>query len=68
LNSNVEASERNLLQTTGNIRDTADNTYIVSNGGMINGYGSYGWIIANDDEITKGRGEAEGAQYLMQSF
>jgi hypothetical protein len=69
--------ERNLLRTTGNIRDTAeitsqiilsDKTYMVSDGGMINGYGSYGWIIANDDEITKGRGEAEGAQHLMQSF
>ena len=41
---------------------------MVSDGGMVNGYGSYGWIIANDDEITKARGEAEGAQYLMQSF
>ena len=35
---------------------------------MVNGYGSYGWIIANEDEITKGRGEAEGARDLMQSF
>jgi hypothetical protein len=66
-----------LLQTTGNVRDTLDitgwntnseKTYMVSDGGMINGYGSYGWIIANDTEITKGRGEAEGAKELMQSF
>jgi hypothetical protein len=41
---------------------------MVSDGGMVNGYGSYGWIIANKNEITKGRGEAEGARNLMQSF
>jgi hypothetical protein len=43
--------EWKLLQTTGNVRDTLDitaritnseQTYMVSNGGMINGYGSYG--------------------------
>jgi hypothetical protein len=69
--------ERNLLRTTGKVRDTSeitsriissDKTYMVSDGGMINRYGSYGWIIANDNEIAKGRGKAEGAQYLMQSF
>jgi hypothetical protein len=73
----LEKWERKLLQTTGNVRDTMDiteriinseNTYMVSDGGMINGYGSYGWIIANDTEITKERGEAEGAKELMQSF
>jgi hypothetical protein len=41
---------------------------MVSDGGMVNGYRSYGWIIANEQEITKGRGEAEGARNLMQSF
>jgi hypothetical protein len=41
---------------------------MVSDGGMVNGYGSYGWIIANEQEIIKGRGEAEGAKFLMQSF
>jgi hypothetical protein len=41
---------------------------MVSDGGMVNGYGSYGWIIANDDKLTRGRGEAEGAEELMQSF
>jgi hypothetical protein len=41
---------------------------MVSDGGMVNGYGSYGWIIANADELTRGRGEAEGAGELMQSF
>ena len=73
----LDTWERNLLQTTGNVRDTKDvterivsseKTYMVSDGGMINGYGSYGWIIANDDELTRGRGEAEGAEELMQSF
>jgi hypothetical protein len=60
----LETWERNLLQTTGKTRDTTDvttriiesnKTYMVSDGGMINGYGSYGWIIANDDELTRGR-------------
>jgi hypothetical protein len=73
----LEDWERNLLRTTGNVRDTkdittriitSDKTYMVSDGGMANGYGSYGWIIANEDEITKGSGEAEGAKELMQSF
>jgi hypothetical protein len=42
---------------------------MVSDGGMINGYGSYDWIIANDKELTRGRREeAEGAEELMQSF
>ena len=41
---------------------------MVSDGGMINGYGSFGWIIANHEELTRGRGEAEGAKELMQSF
>jgi hypothetical protein len=41
---------------------------MVSDSGMINGYGSYGWIIANDEELTRGRGEAEGAKEHMQSF
>jgi hypothetical protein len=65
------------LQKTGNIRDAHDvttriieseKTYMVSDGGMINKYGSYGWIIANDEELTRGSGEAEGAEELMQSF
>jgi hypothetical protein len=73
----LEDWEKNLLRTTGNVRNTeevttriieSDNTYMVSNGGMVNGYGSYGWIIADEHEITKGRGEAEGAKFLMQSF
>ena len=60
---NLDHWERNLLQTTGNTRDTNDvtnriieseKTYMVSDGGMVNGYGSYGWIIANDDELTSG--------------
>jgi hypothetical protein len=41
---------------------------MVSDGGMINGYSSYGWIIADDEELTRGRGEAKGAKELMQSF
>jgi hypothetical protein len=41
---------------------------MVSNGGMINGYGSYAWSIANDDELTRGRGEAVEAKEIMQSF
>jgi hypothetical protein len=69
--------ERNLLRTTGNVRDTeeiktriidSDKTYMVSGGDMVNGYGLYGWIIANEQKITKGRGEAEGAKNLMQNF
>ena len=69
--------ERNLLQTTGNTRATndvttriieSDKTYMVSDGGMINGYGSYGWIIANDNELTRGRSETDWAKELMQSF
>jgi hypothetical protein len=61
--------ERNLLRTTGNVRDTEEittiiiesgkKTYMVSNGGMVNGYCSYGWIIANENEITNGIEEAE---------
>jgi hypothetical protein len=46
----------------------SEQTYMVSDGGMVNGYGSYGWIIANDDKLTRGQGEAEGAEELMQSF
>jgi hypothetical protein len=73
----LEKWEQNLLQTTGNVRDTLDitdrikdseKTYMVSHGGMINGYGSYRWIIANDTKITKGRREAKGAKELIQSF
>jgi hypothetical protein len=69
--------EKNLLRTTGNVRNTEEittriiesvKTYMVSDGEMVNGYESYGWIIANEQEITKGRGEAEGARNLMQSF
>jgi hypothetical protein len=44
---------------------------MVSDSGMINGYGPYGWIITNDNELTRGRGEAEGAEgaeELMESF
>ena len=71
---NLETWERNLLKTTGNTRDTndvttriieSDKTYMVSDGGMINGYRSYSWII---EELTRGRGEAKGAKELMQSF
>jgi hypothetical protein len=60
--------ERNLLKRTGNVQDTADittriteskKTYMVSDGGMVNRYGLYGWIIANENEISKGKGEAE---------
>ena len=36
--------------------------------GMINGYGLFGWIIANDNKIQQGQGEAEGSRNLMQSF
>jgi hypothetical protein len=73
----LEDWERNLLRTTGNVRNTEDvchqintsnKTYMVSDGGMVNGYGSYGWIIANDSDIQKGRGEAEGSRNLMQSY
>ena len=73
----LEDWERNLLRTPGNVRDTRDvtdrinmnkKTYMVSDGGMVNGYGSYGWIIANNSDIQIGRGEAEGARNLMQSF
>jgi hypothetical protein len=62
---NLDHWERNLLRTTGNTRDTNDvtyriieseKTYMVSDGGMVNGYGSYRWLIANDDELTRGRG------------
>jgi hypothetical protein len=69
--------ERNLLQKTGNTRDAHDvtariteseKTYMVSDRGMINGYSSYGWIIANDEELTRGSGKAKGAEELMQSF
>jgi hypothetical protein len=69
--------ERNLLRKTGNTRNVedmvqsiiqSDTTYMVSNGGLVNGYGSFGWIIANKTELIKGRGEAEGFQELMQSF
>jgi hypothetical protein len=58
--------ERKLLRTTGNVSNTeekttriikSEKTYMVSDGGMVNGYGSYGWIIANEQEITKGRGK-----------
>jgi hypothetical protein len=42
--------------------------YIVSNGGQAHGYGSLGWIIEGDQEYARGRGEAEGARELMQSF
>jgi hypothetical protein len=61
---NLDHWERNLLRTTGNTRDTNDvtnriieseKTYMVSDGGMVNAYGSYGWIIANDDKLTRGR-------------
>jgi hypothetical protein len=58
---NLDHWERTLLRTTGNTKDTNDvtnriieseKTYMVSDGGMVNGYGSYGWIIANDDKLT----------------
>jgi hypothetical protein len=46
----------------------SEKTYMVSDEGMIKGYGSYGWIMANKVEVAKARGEAEGAIDLMQSF
>jgi hypothetical protein len=57
--------ERQLLRTTGNTRDVettvksilqSDTTYMVSDGGLINGYGSFGWIIATEIELAKGGG------------
>ena len=39
---------------------------MIFDGGMINGYGSYGWIIANMKSL--GKGETEGARDLTQSF
>jgi hypothetical protein len=69
--------ERNLLRKIGNTRNVddmvqsiiqSDTAYMVSDGGLVNGYGSFGWIIANETELIKGRGKAEGLQDLMQSF
>ena len=41
---------------------------IVSDGGMADGYGSYGWTIAVNNTQILGRGEAQGHRDLMQSF
>jgi hypothetical protein len=66
-----------MLRKTGNTRNVedmvqsiiqSDATYMVSDGRLVNGYGSFGWIIANESELIKGRGKAEGFQELMQSF
>ena len=42
--------------------------YAVSDGGMAEGYGSFGWTIACEHELMTGRGEAEGPRVLIQSF
>ena len=47
---------------------TDNNITIVSDGGMKNGYGSFGWIMETNTGTITGRGEAQGARELMQSF
>jgi hypothetical protein len=73
----LETWEQNLLQTAGNTRNTNDitsriidseKTYMVSDGGMINGYGSYGWIIANDEELTEEEAKLKGPKNLCRAF
>ena len=48
--------------------DTVARIQIVSDGGMSNGYGSFGWAFGIDHEAILGRGEAQGQRALMQSF
>ena len=47
---------------------TKEKIYIVSNGGQLNSYGSFGWIIEGNQEYARGNGEAEGAREIMQLF
>jgi hypothetical protein len=47
---------------------TKEKIYIASNGGVSHGYGSFGWIINGKQEYARGRGEAEGAREILQSF
>jgi hypothetical protein len=60
--------ERQLLRKTRNTRNVettvqsiiqSDTTYMVSDGGLGNGYESFGWIIATEKELTNESGEAE---------
>jgi hypothetical protein len=47
---------------------TMEKIYVVSDGGVAHGFGSFGWIIKGEQEYARGRGEAEGAIEIMQSF
>jgi hypothetical protein len=64
LKTNNKTKIQKLIQSI----TTQEKIDIVSDGGEKNGYGSFGWVIAGEEEYARGRGEAEGAQHLMQSF
>ena len=74
--SYLEPWDRHLLQDNQTIDHTTltDNIptesmcTIVSDGGMADGYGSFGWAISIDHNTLLGRGEAQGQRDLMQSF
>ena len=55
------------LNPSLSVRDHVDNLYLVSDGGVKDGKGSYGWVVATEREIlVRARGRATG--YPMTSF